>query len=84
MTSVVRLITLWQVEEETGICLKQEDVVDLTAFLDQSTGCRIFPSPVSWCQLLSSFRYKPECQTETQNVGNLSFIDKKKGKLGIG
>lgn len=42
------LNTLWQVEEETGICLKKEDMVDLTAFLDQSTGCRMFPSPVSW------------------------------------
>ncbi|XLS74623.1 hypothetical protein HN51_031488, partial [Arachis hypogaea] len=33
------------VEEETGIKFKLEDMVDLTAFLDSSTGCRFFPSP---------------------------------------
>ncbi|XLR23582.1 hypothetical protein S83_051482, partial [Arachis hypogaea] len=32
-------------EEETGIKFKLEDIVDLTAFLDSSTGCRFFPSP---------------------------------------
>lgn len=37
-----------QVEEETGIHLKLGDMVDLTAFLDPSTGGRVFPSPVSW------------------------------------
>ncbi|CAF2042738.1 unnamed protein product [Brassica napus] len=35
-----------EVEEEIGIKLKKEDMVDLTAFLDPSTGHRIFPSPV--------------------------------------
>ncbi|XP_052113912.1 vacuolar protein sorting-associated protein 2 homolog 3-like [Arachis duranensis] len=35
------------VEEETGIKFKLEDMVDLTAFLDSSTGCRFFPSPAS-------------------------------------
>jgi len=38
---------IYQVEEEIGIKLKKEDMVDLTAFLDPSTGYRIFPSPVS-------------------------------------
>ncbi|XLT29446.1 hypothetical protein HN873_060738, partial [Arachis hypogaea] len=33
------------VEEETSIKFKLEDIVDLTAFLDSSTGCRFFPSP---------------------------------------
>ncbi|RYQ96935.1 hypothetical protein Ahy_B08g092877 [Arachis hypogaea] len=33
------------VEEETGIKFKLEDMVDLTTFLDSSTGCRFFPSP---------------------------------------
>ncbi|XLT46853.1 hypothetical protein HN873_039457 [Arachis hypogaea] len=33
------------VEKETGIKFKLEDMVDLTAFLDSSTGCRFFPSP---------------------------------------
>lgn len=36
-----------QVEEETGIHLNVHDMVDLTAFLDASTGGRVFPSPVS-------------------------------------
>ncbi|XP_052111831.1 nudix hydrolase 14, chloroplastic-like [Arachis duranensis] len=36
-----------EVEEETGIKFKLEDMVDLTAFLDSSTGCRFFPSPAS-------------------------------------
>ncbi|XLT31705.1 hypothetical protein HN873_062997 [Arachis hypogaea] len=35
------------VEEETGIKFKLEDMVDLTTFLDSSTGCRFFPSPAS-------------------------------------
>ncbi|XP_072064374.1 nudix hydrolase 14, chloroplastic-like [Arachis hypogaea] len=34
-----------EVEKETGIKFKLEDMVDLTAFLDSSTGCRFFPSP---------------------------------------
>ncbi|XLR07386.1 hypothetical protein HN51_062287 [Arachis hypogaea] len=34
------------VEEEIGIKLKLEDMVDLTTFLDSSTGCGFFPSPV--------------------------------------
>ncbi|XLR08234.1 hypothetical protein S83_036172, partial [Arachis hypogaea] len=33
------------VEGETGIKFQLEDMVDLTAFLDSSTGCRFFPSP---------------------------------------
>ncbi|KAF2313187.1 hypothetical protein GH714_009689 [Hevea brasiliensis] len=35
-----------EVEEETGIHLNLEDMVDLTAFLDPTTGCRVIPSPV--------------------------------------
>ncbi|XLU53681.1 hypothetical protein S245_048329, partial [Arachis hypogaea] len=31
--------------QETGIKFKLEDMVDLTAFLDSSTGCRFFLSP---------------------------------------
>ncbi|KAL4344116.1 hypothetical protein AHAS_Ahas11G0146200 [Arachis hypogaea] len=34
------------VEEEIGIKLKLEDMVDLTTFLDSSTGCGFFPSPL--------------------------------------
>ncbi|XLU65878.1 hypothetical protein S245_025087, partial [Arachis hypogaea] len=44
MTRVISL-ALQFVEEETGIKFKLEDMVDLTAFLDSSTGCRFFPSP---------------------------------------
>ncbi|KAB5564427.1 hypothetical protein DKX38_004481 [Salix brachista] len=36
-----------EVEEETGIHLTLGDMVDLTAFLDPSTGGRVFPSPIS-------------------------------------
>ncbi|RYR29214.1 hypothetical protein Ahy_B01g053562 [Arachis hypogaea] len=36
-----------EVEEEIGIKLKLEDMVDLTTFLDSSTGCGFFPSPAS-------------------------------------
>ncbi|XLR07795.1 hypothetical protein HN51_062747, partial [Arachis hypogaea] len=35
------------VEEETGIKFKLEDMVDLTTFLDSSTGCRFFSLPAS-------------------------------------
>jgi hypothetical protein len=34
------------VEEETGIKLNLEDMVDLTALLDPATGGRMIPSPV--------------------------------------
>ncbi|XP_020961875.1 uncharacterized protein LOC107608156 isoform X2 [Arachis ipaensis] len=44
MTRVISL-ALQFVEEETSIKFKLEDIVDLTAFLDSSTGCRFFPSP---------------------------------------
>ncbi|KAJ6326851.1 hypothetical protein OIU78_013859 [Salix suchowensis] len=36
-----------EVEEETGIHLTLGDMFDLTAFLDPSTGGRVFPSPIS-------------------------------------
>jgi hypothetical protein len=35
------------VEEETGIKLNIEDMVDLTALLDPATGGRMLPSPVT-------------------------------------
>eukprot|EP00262_Sarcandra_glabra_P016605 TRINITY_DN5467_c0_g2_i1.p1 TRINITY_DN5467_c0_g2~~TRINITY_DN5467_c0_g2_i1.p1 ORF type:complete len:225 (+),score=39.75 TRINITY_DN5467_c0_g2_i1:70-675(+) len=34
-----------EVEEETGLCLNIADMVNLTDFLDPSTGCKVFPSP---------------------------------------
>lgn len=47
-----------EVEEEIGIQLNLEEMVDLTAFLDPSTGCRIFPSPGGCDEEISLFLYK--------------------------
>ncbi|CAL5437205.1 unnamed protein product [Camellia sinensis] len=47
-----------EVEEETGIHLNLEDMVDLTAFLDASTGCKVFPSPGGCDEELSLFLYR--------------------------
>ncbi|XLS90210.1 hypothetical protein HN51_066218 [Arachis hypogaea] len=49
-----------EVEEETGIKFKLEDMVDLTAFLDSSTGCRFFPSP--------TVDYKRSTYEEVENL----------------
>ncbi|KAF8380356.1 hypothetical protein HHK36_027841 [Tetracentron sinense] len=47
-----------EVEEETGIRLHLEDMVDLIAFLDLSTGCRVFPSPGGCDEEISLFLYR--------------------------
>ncbi|KAJ0968668.1 hypothetical protein J5N97_025585 [Dioscorea zingiberensis] len=47
-----------EVEEETGIHLKIEDMVNLTSFLDPKTGCKIFPSPGGSDEELSLFLYR--------------------------
>uniref|UniRef100_A0A5B7BEW4 Nudix hydrolase domain-containing protein n=1 Tax=Davidia involucrata TaxID=16924 RepID=A0A5B7BEW4_DAVIN len=47
-----------EVEEETGIRLNLDDMVDLTAFLDPSTGCRVFPSPGGCDEEISLFLYR--------------------------
>ncbi|KAE8698141.1 Nudix hydrolase 14 [Hibiscus syriacus] len=47
-----------EVEEEIGIHLKLEDMVDLTAFLDPSTEFKIFPSPGGCDEELGLFLYK--------------------------
>ncbi|XP_057977144.1 nudix hydrolase 14, chloroplastic [Malania oleifera] len=47
-----------EVEEETGIRLNLEDMFDLTALLDPSTGCRVFPSPGGCDEELSLFLYR--------------------------
>lgn len=44
-----------EVEEETGIKLNVEDMVDLTAFLDSSTGSTVFPSPGGCDEEISIF-----------------------------
>lgn len=53
-----------EVEEETGIHLNQEDMVDLTAFLDPSTGCRVFPSPGGCDEEISVFLYRANVAKE--------------------
>ncbi|KAF4403975.1 hypothetical protein G4B88_014431 [Cannabis sativa] len=47
-----------EVEEETGIKLNVEDLIDLTAFLDPSTGCSVIPSPGGCDEELSMFLYR--------------------------
>ncbi|CAA6656242.1 unnamed protein product [Spirodela intermedia] len=47
-----------EVEEETGISLNSADMVNLTAFLDPSTGCKIFPSAGGCDEEISLFLYK--------------------------
>jgi len=45
------------VEEETGIKLNLEEMVDLTALLDPATGGRMIPSPVTGQHLPSVHYY---------------------------
>ncbi|XP_048131624.1 nudix hydrolase 14, chloroplastic, partial [Rhodamnia argentea] len=53
-----------EVEEETGIQLNLEDMVDLTAFLDPSTGCRVILSPGSCDEEISIFLYRGNVDPE--------------------
>ncbi|CAN1333014.1 Nudix hydrolase 14, chloroplastic [Linum perenne] len=53
-----------EVEEETGIQLKLEDMVDLTAFLDPSTGQRVIPSPGGCDEEISIFLYRGSVSKE--------------------
>ncbi|GAY43401.1 hypothetical protein CUMW_074150 [Citrus unshiu] len=53
-----------QVEEETGIQLKLEDMIDLTAFLYPSTGCKFFPSPGGCDEEISLFLYRGRVDKE--------------------
>ncbi|KAL4019015.1 hypothetical protein IC575_022650 [Cucumis melo] len=54
-----------EVEEEIGIQLRLEDMVDLTGFLDQSTGCRVFPSPGGCDEGIGLFLYRGSASKET-------------------
>ncbi|EXC17808.1 Nudix hydrolase 14 [Morus notabilis] len=47
-----------EVEEEIGLKLNVDDMIDLTAFLDPSTGCRVFPSPGGCDEEISLFLYR--------------------------
>ncbi|RWR87572.1 nudix hydrolase 14, chloroplastic isoform X2 [Cinnamomum micranthum f. kanehirae] len=53
-----------EVEEETGIHLNLADMVNLTAFLDPSTGCRVFPSPGGCDEEMSLFMYRGKADRE--------------------
>ncbi|KAM3343781.1 nudix hydrolase 14, chloroplastic [Capsicum galapagoense] len=53
-----------EVEEETGIHLNVHDMVDLTAFLDSSTGARVFPSPGGCDEEISLFLYRGHVSKE--------------------
>ncbi|KAK1564771.1 hypothetical protein Q3G72_011289 [Acer saccharum] len=53
-----------EVEEEIGIHLNLEDMIDLTAFLDPSTGCRVIPSPGGCDEEISLFLYKGSVDKE--------------------
>ncbi|KAJ9556084.1 hypothetical protein OSB04_010698 [Centaurea solstitialis] len=47
-----------EVEEETGIQLNLDDMIDLTSFLDPSTGCKVIPSPGGCDEELSLLLYR--------------------------
>ncbi|XP_068634741.1 nudix hydrolase 14, chloroplastic [Aristolochia californica] len=53
-----------EVEEEIGISLKLEDMVNLTSFLDPSTGCKVFPSPGGCDEEISLFLYRGHASVE--------------------
>ncbi|KAL8171003.1 hypothetical protein V2J09_022807 [Rumex salicifolius] len=53
-----------EVEEETGIQLNVADMIELTAFLDPSTGGRVFPSPGGCDEEMSIFLCKKHISKE--------------------
>ncbi|KAL6004715.1 hypothetical protein ACLOJK_005270 [Asimina triloba] len=53
-----------EVEEETGICLNVDDMVNLTALLDPSTGFKVIPSPGGCDEELSLFLYRGHADPE--------------------
>ncbi|KAL3647244.1 Nudix hydrolase 14, chloroplastic [Castilleja foliolosa] len=53
-----------EVEEETGLHLNLNDLVDLTAFLNPSTGHRTFPSPGGCDEELGLFLYRGSVDKE--------------------
>ncbi|CAL5045479.1 unnamed protein product [Urochloa decumbens] len=54
-----------EVEEETGIKLNLEDMVDLTALLNPATGGRILPSPGGCDEEIGLFLYRGRVDEET-------------------
>ncbi|RID45563.1 hypothetical protein BRARA_I02286 [Brassica rapa] len=69
-----------EVEEEIGIKLKKEDMVDLTAFLDPSTGHRIFPSPGGCDEEMSVFLYRLQVEQAVFKMA-LAFCAMARGAL---
>ncbi|KAL1547536.1 Nudix hydrolase 14, chloroplastic [Salvia divinorum] len=53
-----------EVEEETGLHLNIDDLVDLTAFLDPSTGNQVFPSPGGCDEGIGLFLYRGSVDNE--------------------
>ncbi|CDP09848.1 unnamed protein product [Coffea canephora] len=53
-----------EVQEEIGIHLNLDDVIDLTALLGPSTGCRAFPSPGGCDEEISLFLYRGNVSKE--------------------
>ncbi|XP_051139961.1 nudix hydrolase 14, chloroplastic isoform X2 [Andrographis paniculata] len=53
-----------EVEEETGLHLNQDAVVDLTAFLAPSTGQKVFPSPGGCDEDIGLFLYRGKVDKE--------------------
>ncbi|KAI5054308.1 hypothetical protein GOP47_0030799, partial [Adiantum capillus-veneris] len=52
------------VEEETGIHIKSADLVNLTNFLDKSTGQQMFPSPGGCDEEISLMLYRSHVKQE--------------------
>ncbi|XP_006846892.2 nudix hydrolase 14, chloroplastic, partial [Amborella trichopoda] len=53
-----------EVEEEVGIYLNKDDLVNLTAFLNPSTGCKVFPSPGGSDEEISLLMYRGKVKKE--------------------
>lgn len=53
-----------EVEEEIGINLNANEMIDLTQLLDPSTGCRTFPSPGGSDEEISLFLYRGKVSKE--------------------
>ncbi|KAJ1257780.1 hypothetical protein BS78_10G022300 [Paspalum vaginatum] len=54
-----------EVEEETGIKLNLEDMIDLTALLDPATGGRMIPSPGGCDEEIGLFLYRGRVDEDT-------------------
>ena len=66
ISSIQNLFTnmpVWQVEEETGIKLNAAHLTNLTAFLHESTGRKMFPSPVTTPPSLPSHQCQGTLET---------------------